>query len=150
MKSLYIQLLVGFFFSLLIITLTKISSSTEIITFIRSNGLIAILALLAINASTACFTLARLCELESLIKKPYYFDPTKKLLRNGFLEQIVSVAVLVVLLAITPSTWWGDPAYWSISTLINTLALGCVVHVTYCTYDFAIAAIDSTMSSGEH
>lgn len=121
--------------------------------FITEQGILAIAALVALNASAVIYLVTRLLSLEQQYGRMYFFDEVKAEAWHAMREQLFVLVLFYLILSISPSDCWSVEKYpcmecLTLSSLPGIIARACLFQAFYATYDVVRATVKGFMRPG--
>lgn len=119
--------------------------------FITEQGILAIAALVALNASAVIYLVTRLLSLEQQLECPYGFDEVKAEAWHAMREQLLVMALFYFTLSVTPEQCW-DITKFPCMDCLTLSAVPCIIaraflfQAFYATYDVAKATVRGSMN----
>mgnify|MGYP003289656994 CR=1 FL=1 len=150
MKEAAKEWIISAFIGAVIVGLECLTEATLASTFIKENGLMLIVALIAINVATLAAIISIMLNLEQQYNRPYFFDKSKKLALAGVREMLLLGFIFFFLSAVIPETYWQlnfeSTRTWEGVLIVITAVISrmCVFQAIYSTYDFSKSIINLT------
>lgn len=121
--------------------------------FITEQGILAIAALVALNASGVIYLVTRLLSLEQQWGHPYAYDEVKAEAWHAMREQLLVLVLFYIILTLSPPGCWHIEKYpclpcLTLATLPGIIARACLFQAFYATYDVARATVKGSMRPG--
>lgn len=121
--------------------------------FITEQGILAIAALVALNASAVIYLVTRLLALEQQWGCPYACDEVKAEAWHAMKEQLMVLALFYFTLSVTPEPCWDIKKFpcmdcLTLSAVPCIIARACLFQVFYATYDVVRATVKDSMRPG--
>lgn len=120
--------------------------SVYINSFITSQALLLVAALMAIGFTSITFLIARLNDLENNSGKYHFFDESKRVALYCIREQGAMFILIFLTLACSPDACWSVAAPWYQCIVPCIIARACIFQALYATYDFIRATVESSIA----
>lgn len=132
------------------VILENLTGSVIVSDFLKEDGLLALVSLLAVNTAVFGVLITTMVTLEHSYKRYYAFDASKKEALSGIKEMILLLIIFYALAALVPDKYWElNGVHLSRHDSIAALAVGatarmCIFQTVYAMYDFIRALVKLT------
>lgn len=132
------------------VILENLTGSVIVSDFLKEDGLLALVSLLAVNTAVFGVLITTMVTLEHSYKRYYAFDSSKKEALSGIKEMILLLIIFYALAALVPDKYWElNGVHLSRCDSIAALAVGatarmCIFQTVYAMYDFIRALVKLT------
>lgn len=150
MKSVIKQFVVACLVAVCSVVGENLSGATLASEFVRSNGVMLIATLIAVNLATFAVLIGTMHNMEQMHNRPYFFDLSKIEALKGIREMLFLLGVFYFLMAMVPDSYWQNKGLQIfqmeplVSFLVAIVSRACIFQTVYAIYDFTRGLVKLT------